>query len=96
MNWQPQGAVAAAGAATSLTVSPSGQLVLATKAGLYFRPLGTRTWRPATLQGTNSRIGFTFVGMTTDSNGVAVPAGPATHEIFITRDGGQTWAPVIP
>jgi hypothetical protein len=34
--------------------------------------------------------------MTTDSNGVAVPAGHAAHEIFITRDGGRTWAPVIP
>jgi photosystem II stability/assembly factor-like uncharacterized protein len=96
LTWQPRGAIAAAGAATSLAVSPSGQLVLATRAGIYFRPRGARTWRPATLQGTAGRVGFTFVGMTTDSNGVAVPAGPATHEILITRDGGRTWAPVIP
>jgi photosystem II stability/assembly factor-like uncharacterized protein len=96
MIWRPRGTVAAAGGATSLASSPSGQLVLATRAGLYFRPLGARTWRPATLQGKASSIGFTFVGMTTDSNGVAVPAGHAAHEIFITRDGGRTWAPVIP
>jgi hypothetical protein len=92
--WQVRGAAPAA--ATSLAVSPTGQLVLATTAGIYFSR-DARSWRFATLAGPAPKGGFGFVGMTTSANGVAVPASPAQHEIFITSDGGQTWRPsVIP
>jgi photosystem II stability/assembly factor-like uncharacterized protein len=90
--WQAKGAAPAA--ATSLAVSPGGSLVLATSAGIYFSR-DARTWQVANLTGTAPSGGFRFVGMTTSANGVAVPANPALHEIFITRDGGQTWRPSV-
>ncbi len=31
--------------------------------------------------------------MTTDDQGVAVPADTSLHEIWMTTDGGVTWAP---
>lgn len=92
--WQVRGAAPAA--ATSLAVSPAGQLVLATTAGIYFSR-DARSWQVATLAGPAPKGGFGFVGMTTSANGVAVPASSAQHEIFLTSDGGQTWRPsVIP
>jgi hypothetical protein len=35
--------------------------------------------------------GFSYVGMTDPLRGVAVPADPRLHEVFITTDGGRTW-----
>jgi hypothetical protein len=37
--------------------------------------------------------GFAYAGMTTDTQGVAVPAGPAQHGVWLTYDGGRTWQP---
>jgi len=34
--------------------------------------------------------------MTTDTQGVAVPANASLHEIWMTSDGGQTWAHTTP
>ena len=34
--------------------------------------------------------GFSYVGMTTDSQGVALPADTSLHEIWMTFDGGLT------
>jgi len=90
--WQARGAAPAA--ATSLAVSPGGPLVLATTAGIYISR-DARTWQVAKLTGPAPNGGFGFVGMTTSANGVAVPANSALHEIFITRDGGQTWRPSV-
>jgi hypothetical protein len=77
--------------ATSLAVSParSTMLVLATSAGIYFST-DARTWRRAAV---NRQVtsGFVFVGMTTATNGVAVPVNSGLHEVFITRDGGRSW-----
>jgi photosystem II stability/assembly factor-like uncharacterized protein len=89
--WQAQGAVPVTGTATSLAASPAGTLVLATTAGLYYSPDG-HTWRPAALDvpATGSG-GFSFVGMTTATSGVAVPSGPGSRELYITKDGGQSW-----
>jgi hypothetical protein len=35
--------------------------------------------------------GFGYVGMTTDTQGVALPANAGLHEIWMTFDGGLTW-----
>src|SRR6516162_5420033 len=35
--------------------------------------------------------GFSYVGMTSLTNGVALPADPGLHEVFITTDGGVSW-----
>jgi hypothetical protein len=31
--------------------------------------------------------------MTSNTHGVALPADPGLHEVFITTDGGLTWQP---
>ena len=37
--------------------------------------------------------GFTYVGMTDTSQGVAIPAESGLDEIYVTTDGGSTWQP---
>jgi len=89
--WQARGAVPVTGTATSLAVTQTGRLVLATTAGIYYSADG-RTWRAALLDvPAPGSGGFSFVGMTTSSQGVAVPAGRGSHELYITNDGGQNW-----
>jgi photosystem II stability/assembly factor-like uncharacterized protein len=73
--------------ATSLAVSPAGPLILASKIGLYHSGDG-RTWRKA--KGPVPAGGFSFVGITTDANGVAVAAAPV-RAVYITTDGGLSW-----
>src|SRR6185437_14750228 len=91
--WQLAGHVKAEGTGTSLAVAPgSGTLVLATDAGIYYSP-DTRHWHRAGLSGQAPAGGFGFVGMTTQPNGVAVPASPGSAVIYVTTDGGLTWHP---
>jgi len=91
-SWQPRGAVKAQGTAASLAVSPASVLVLSTTSGIWWSP-DAITWVQASVSGPAPDGGFTFVGMTTAQQGVAVPADWALHEIFVTRDGGRTWQP---
>ncbi|HSZ42650.1 MAG TPA: hypothetical protein VK817_22035 [Trebonia sp.] len=37
--------------------------------------------------------GFSYIGMTSDSQGVAIPADTSLDEIWLTTDGGLTWSP---
>jgi hypothetical protein len=83
------------GTATSFTAAPDGALLLATTNGIYVQAAGTSQWHAATASG-GSGIpsgGFSYVGMTSDSQGVALPADTSLHEIWVTADGGQTWTP---
>lgn len=85
------------GTATSLAAAPDGTLVLATTRGLYALAAGGSQWQATSAAGARApRGGFSFVGMTTDAQGVAVPALAALHEIWMTFDGGQTWTPATP
>jgi hypothetical protein len=82
------------GSLTSLAAAPDGALVLATTRGLYVLPAGGSRWRATSATGSKAPAGgFSYVGMTTDDQGVAVPANTGRHEIWITFDGGLTWAP---
>lgn len=82
------------GIMTSLAAAPDGTLVLATTRGLYTLPAGGSRWKATSASGSKApRNGFSFVGMTTDAQGVAVPADTEPHEIWMTFDGGLTWAP---
>jgi photosystem II stability/assembly factor-like uncharacterized protein len=85
-SWQRRGVVQAAGIAQSLAVTPSGSLVLATTTGIY-RSADGRTWNPVF---TRPAGGFSFIGMTTDTQGVAVAAS-LRRDVYITMDGGRTW-----
>jgi hypothetical protein len=89
--WQPAGQAPAAGTATSLSGSPSGALVLATSLGIEVSTDGGATWSAA--GGATQSGGFAYVGMTTATQGVAVPAAPARRAVWFTYDGGSTWRP---
>ncbi len=65
-------------------------MVLATTTGIDFSPDGT-TWQAATITGGAPSGGFRYVGMTSATQGVAVPADASLGEVFVTTDGGQTW-----
>lgn len=86
--WQREGSPPAAGTATSVAGTPSA-IVLATSLGIEVSTDGGATW--ANARGTRPAGGFAFVGMTTPSQGVAVPADPGQHAVWFTMDGAQTW-----
>jgi hypothetical protein len=79
-----------AGVARSLATTSSAHVVLATTAGIDYSPDGT-TWRPAKINGGVPAGGLGYVGMTSDTQGVALPVDPGLGEVLATSDGGQTW-----
>jgi hypothetical protein len=100
--WTPQAATAwsgisSTGTPTSLTAAPNGTLALATSTGIYFLPAGGAHWKPTSATGARApEGGFNYVGMTTDAQGVAVPADTSLHEIWMTFNGGELWTPATP
>ncbi len=93
IGWQNAGAGPALGLVTSVAASPDGTYVLATGQGIDVRPAGSATWQAATLDGPPPAGGFGYVGMTTDTQGIALPANPAVGTVWFTFDGGKTWTP---
>jgi hypothetical protein len=91
--WQNAVAAPALGLATSVAASPNGTYVLATTRGIDVQPAGSATWQAATLDGPSPAGGFGYVGMTTDAQGIALPANPAAGTVWFTYDGGKTWTP---
>jgi len=82
------------GITTSLAAAPNGTLTLATTTGIYVLPSTSERWQDSNATGTGApQGGFSYVGMTTDDQGVAVPADTSLHEIWMTADGGATWTP---
>ena len=94
ISWQDAGAGPALGLATSVAASPAGAYLLATSRGIDVRPAGSATWQPAALDGPEPKGGFGFVGMTTDAQGIALPANSAAGTIWFSYDGGLSWRPV--
>ena len=93
MTWQHAGAGPGLGLATSVAATASGTYVLATGQGIDVRPAGSTTWQAVTLTGPAPAGGFGYVGMTTDAQGIALPANPAVGTVWFTFDGGTTWQP---
>jgi hypothetical protein len=92
--WQPTTTVPATSAtATAIASSPAESVILATTQGIEVLPANSSTWRSATLTATAPAGGFSFIGMTTATNGIALPADPTTGTVWFTTDGGLTWAP---
>ncbi len=89
-SWQRTGIAPAAGTARSLSGSLPGRLLLATSQGIETSADGGASWTLAA--GTRPPGGFGYVGMTTASQGFAIPADPGQRAIWFTYDGGQTWA----
>jgi Neuraminidase (sialidase) len=101
--WTEQTGIGSAGAALigmpqSLTDLTDGTLILATEGstsspgGIYRLKPGASSWQAATLSDPSQRsYGFTYVGMTNATQGVALGGNPGLHAIWMTTDGGQTW-----
>jgi hypothetical protein len=93
--WSPAGSGLPNGIATSVAIQAQGNLVLlATDLGLYRSGDGGRTWhevQPSPGRAAAGKSGFSYVGMTSPANGVALPADARLGEIFITTDGGISW-----
>jgi hypothetical protein len=89
-SWKKLSQAPAGGQATSLAGGSPGQVVLATSKGIDYSPDGTN-WQAATITGGAPSGGFRYVGLTSPTDGVAVPANARLGEVYITTDGGQTW-----
>jgi hypothetical protein len=90
--WQPAGMPPSGGIATSLTSASGGQVLLATSTGIEYSGDSGKTWQQATVTGGTPRGGFSYIGMTDPTHGVAVPADAELGEVFVTETGGQTWS----
>jgi hypothetical protein len=88
--WSQQAAPAVSGTVTSLAATSSGTLILAGTGGMQVLPAGSGADGTQAAQG-GPTGGFSYVGMTTDTQGVALPADAGLHEIWMTFDGGLTW-----
>ena len=93
-SWSDISDLGAIGATTSLAAAPNGTLTLATTTGIYYLPYNGERWEASNASGSGAPTGgFSYVGMTTDDQGVAVPADTSLHQIWMTTDGGASWAP---
>jgi hypothetical protein len=93
-SWSGISDLSAIGVTTSLAAAPNGTLTLATTTGIYYLPAGGERWQASNATGAGApKGGFSYVGMTTDDQGVAVPADMSLHEVWMTTDGGASWAP---
>lgn len=92
-SWKLVDPVPASGEPTSLAAAASGLVVLATTAGLSYSTNGGTTWQTASVSGPAPVGGFSYVGMTNQTQGVAVPANANLGEVYVTGNGGETWSP---
>jgi hypothetical protein len=94
-HWSAVGAAPRAGIATSLAIQAHVNLVvLATDAGIYQSTNGGGSWQltqPSPGGATAGEAGFSYVGMTSATNGVALPADASLQEVYVTTDGGGSW-----
>jgi hypothetical protein len=64
------------------------------RGGIYLLAQGATQWEAATLSDPSAwktPVGFTYVGMTSATQGVALSSDPSQHAIWMTTDGGKTW-----
>jgi hypothetical protein len=87
-SWHQQGSLTVDGTATSLAAQPGGMMALATTHCIDASSDGGATWRTAQR---GPAGGFSYVGLTTSSQGVAVPADSSHQAVWFTFDGGQNW-----
>jgi hypothetical protein len=92
-SWIQIAAAPTAGIAASVAASPAETVVLGTDQGIDVLPAGDIAWQAAELTGTAPAGGFGYVGMTTDEQGIALPADPASGTVWFTFDGGLRWQP---
>jgi hypothetical protein len=87
-SWQQQSTLTVSGTATSLTYG-SGVLMMATTGGIYTSSDSGQSWQQ-TVQSVSG--GFSYVGQTSPTQAVAVPAEPSSnHAVWFTYQAGQAW-----
>jgi len=91
--WNPAGPAPARGIAMSLSGTPAGPVLVATSDGIDVSTSapghGTVAWRTA--RGARAPRGYSYVGMTTSDQGVAVPVKLGLDAVWFTYDGGAHW-----
>jgi hypothetical protein len=90
-SWQQKATAPAAGVAFGLAADSADTVLLATDQGIDLLPAGELSWRAATIRGGAPADGFRYIGMTTDDQGIALPADPSAGSVWFTFDGGHTW-----
>jgi len=90
-SWAQMTTAPAAGVAFGLAASPTESVMLATDQGIDLLPAGEMSWRTADVRGGAPAGGFRYIGMTTDEQGIALPADPSAGTVWFTFDGGQSW-----
>jgi hypothetical protein len=90
-SWEQMPTAPAAGVAFGLAASPTQNVMLATDQGIDLLPAGEGSWRTADVRGAAPAGGFRYIGMTTDEQGIALPADPSAGTVWFTFDGGQSW-----
>jgi photosystem II stability/assembly factor-like uncharacterized protein len=95
---QPAAGSSLPGTPRSLAALPDGTLILAAEGGtdaaggIYRLSPGASQWQAATLSDpSGAGDGFSYVGMTSLLQGVALGGDPGLHAIWMTTDGGKTW-----
>lgn len=97
-SWLSVGSVTVKGTPTSLSfASPlsaaTSVMVLATTDGIKYSTDRGKSWHATGVTGGAPDGGFSYVGMTTVNQGVAVPTNSSLGEVYVTINGGQTWQP---
>lgn len=91
--WSLAGTAPKSGTAESLSGTPDGLVMVATSDGIDVSASapanGTVTWR--TVRGAGAPGGYSYVGMTTSAQGVAVPVNLGLDAVWFTYDGGARW-----
>jgi photosystem II stability/assembly factor-like uncharacterized protein len=89
--WQQAGTAPGGGTVTSVAAQPGSEIVIATTAGLDTSHDGGASWQQLEQGPAGPAGGFSYAGMTSTEQGVAVPADPGVHAIWFTFDGGSSW-----
>ena len=89
--WQQAGTVSGGNRVTTAAIQPGGEIVLSTSDGIQVSRDGGATWQVAAQGTAGPPGGFGWVGMTSATQGIALPADPFQHTLWFTFDRGQTW-----
>jgi hypothetical protein len=90
--WQRTGPVFGA-TVTAAAAQPGGVIVLAATDGIWVAQDGANRWQQAQLGTALPAGGFSWVGMTSTVQGIAIAADASQHRVWFTFDGGQSWQP---
>ncbi|HEY2577534.1 MAG TPA: hypothetical protein VGI74_14600 [Streptosporangiaceae bacterium] len=89
-SWQEQGSLPFPVTVTSLAANTGGILAVGTSQGIEVSSDNGANWRQTQ---TGPSGGFDYVGLTSPSQGVAVPADTSVHQLWFTYASGQSWVP---